>query len=82
MKKIETLVKQYDKAIEHALSIVEDIKERIVFNDFADEEPNITVSQDGVVVEWKEKVLSMDDVIMIIKGRGYIEPNDFEIYGY
>lgn len=82
MKKIETLVKQYDKAIEHALSIVEDIKERIVFNDFADEEPNITVSQDGVVAEWKDKVLSMNDVIMIIKGRGYIEPNDFEIYGY
>lgn len=82
MKKIEALVKQYDKAIEHALSFVEAIKERIVFNDFEDEEPKITVSQDGVIAEWKDKILSMDDVIMIMKGRGYIEPNDFEIYGY
>lgn len=82
MKKIEALVKQYDKAIEHALSLVEAIKERIVFNDFEDEEPKITVAQDGVIAEWKDKILSMDDVIMIMKGRGYIEPDDFEFYGY
>lgn len=82
MKKIESLVKQYDKAIEHALSLVENIKNQIVFNDFKDDEPKITVSQEGVVANWKGIVLSMDDVIMIMKGRGYIEPNDFEIFGY
>lgn len=82
MKKIEVLVKQYDKAIEHALSLVEAIKERIVFNDFEDEEPKIIVSQNGVIAEWKDKVLSMEDVVMIMKGRGYLEPNDFEIFGY
>lgn len=82
MKKIEALVKQYDKAIDHALSIVEDIKTRLVFEDFGDDEPKIIATQDGVIIEWESKVLSMDDVVMIMKGRGYLEPNDFEIFGY
>lgn len=82
MKKFEALVKQYDKAIEHALSIVEDIKTRLVFEDFGDDEPKIIATQDGVIIEWESKVLSMDDVVMIMKGRGYLEPNDFEIFGY
>lgn len=82
MKKIEILLKQYDKAIQKALYIKSNIEKLVVFDDFDDEKPDVTITQDGIVAEWKGRILTMEDVTMIMNGRGYIEPNDFDLFGY
>lgn len=81
MKHLKTLVTEYDKAILKARFAKDEFAKRIIFHGFHErydyEMPSIEESSDGLVAVWKGKEMYIDEVLIIMKEKGFIEPSDF-----
>lgn len=80
MKKLKTLVKEYDEAQNKANSAKQLVAQRVVFQGFSDydcDKPSIEECFDGLIATWKGREIFIDDVIKLMNAKGYIEPDDF-----
>lgn len=81
MKHLKTLVTEYDKAILKARFAKEQFVRRIIFRGFHErydfEMPSIEESSDGLIAVWKGKEMYIDEVLALMKEKGFIEPSDF-----
>lgn len=83
MKKLKTLVKEYNEAQSKANSAMQLVANRVVFCHFPEDdydEPSIEECSDGLIAIWKGKEIFIEDVIELMNTKGCIEPEDF-IYG-
>lgn len=81
MKRLETLVKEYDKAQNSADCAKQLVQRRVVFKGFQEaydyEMPSIEESTDGLIAVWRGREIFINVVVELMKTKGYVEPDDF-----
>lgn len=81
MKKLETLIKEYDKAQSRANTAKQLVQQRVVFKGFQEicdlDMPSVEECSDGLIAVWEGKEIPIYIVIELMNSKGYIEPDDF-----
>lgn len=81
MKKLETLVKEYDKAENKANAAKQLVQRRVVFKGFHEVDdydmPTIEATTDGLIAVWRGREIFINIVVELMKTKGYVEPEDF-----
>ena len=83
---ITNLIRKYHDVNVKAMSMFNKISDKIIFKGFEDYEsqPYIMHYSEGVMLYWNDESatktdMSDEEIIMKLKEKGYIEPDDFRI---
>ena len=83
---IITLIRKYHDVNVKAMSMFNEISDKIALKGFEDYEsqPYVTHDSEGVMLYWDDESatktdMSEEEIIMKLKEKGYIEPDDFRI---
>ena len=83
---ITNLIRKYHDVNVKAISMFNKISDKIIFKGFEDYEsqPYIMHDSEGVMLYWNDESatktdMSDEEIIMKLKEKGYIEPDDFRI---
>ena len=78
---METLVKEYEKALTRAYNAKQLVVERVEFRGFpvgpSYDAPFIGECPGGLVAVWQNNEIPVREIIKLMNTKGYIEPGDF-----
>lgn len=83
---ITNLIRKYHDVNVKAMSMFNEISDKIIFKGFEyyESQPYIMHDSEGVMLYWNDESatktdMSDEEIIMKLKKKGYIEPDDFRI---